>query len=191
LESQIASISDDVAYNNHDVEDAIRANLINIQSLCELKYFKNLITYLYDKFPNIEDNLLTYQMLRMSISQMINDIIKNSTKLIKHFNIQTIEDVQNSDKFLILMSNKMHNECLEIRSYLHKNVYNHPKLLAKRSNSEMIIIKLFKYFEKNFEKLPKDWFSKNESEVEQRIICDYISGMTDRYASKLYNSIYE
>ena len=89
------------------------------------------------------------------------------------------------------MSNKMQNECLEIRSYLHDNVYNHPKLLAKRSNSEMIIVKLFKYFEKNFKKLPKDWFSKNESEVEQRIICDYISGMTDRYASKLFNSLYE
>jgi len=191
LESQIAAIADDVAYNNHDVEDAIRADLINLHSLSELKYFKNLITILYNKFPNIEDNLLTYQMLRMSISQMINDIIENSSKIINRLNIKTIKDVQNYNKFLISMSPEMRNECLEIRSYLHDNVYNHPKLLAKRSNSEMIIIKLFKYFEKNFEKLPKDWFSKNESEVKQRIICDYISGMTDRYASKLFKTIYE
>ena len=89
------------------------------------------------------------------------------------------------------MSDKMEKDCLEIRSYLYKNVYNHPKLIKKKSHVETIILKLFEFFEKNFDKLPKDWLSKSESEVKQRIICDYISGMTDRFASKLYKSIYE
>jgi len=191
LESQIAATADDVAYNNHDIEDAIRAGLVNLHSIKELNYFNNLIKKIYAKYPKIDDNLLTYQMLRMSISQMINDIIENSVKIINEFKIVTINDVKIRQNFIILMSNQMKNECLEIRSYLYENVYNHPKLLEKKSNSEEIIFKLFKYFEKNFEKLPKDWLAKGESELKQRVICDYISGMTDRYASKLYKSIYE
>ena len=191
LESQIAAIADDVAYNNHDIEDAIRAGLINLESLKELSYFNTLIKTLNVKFPNIDNNLLTYQMLRMSISLMINDIINNSLENINKFNIKNIEDVKSYETFVISMSKKMRNECLEIRSYLYKNVYNHPKLLVKKSNAEMIIFKLFKYFEKNFDKLPNDWLSKSKSDIKQRVICDYISGMTDRYASKLYKSIYD
>ena len=191
LESQIAAIADDVAYNNHDVEDALRAGLIDLNSLKELDYFNEIIKKLYDKYPNIEKNILTYQILRMSISQMVNDIILNSLNNIKKFNIKSINDIKISNFFLIEMSNHMQDQCLEIRSFLYKNVYNHPKLIEKRLNSENIIFKVFKYFENNFEKLPSDWFLRNEQEEKQRIICDYISGMTDRYASKLYKSIYE
>ena len=191
LESQIAAIADDVAYNNHDVEDSIRAGLIDLDSLSELPYFKSIIQKLYYKYPKIEKNILTYQILRLSISQMINDIIISSTKIIKDQNINDIYDIKNNKNFLILMSNKMKNECLEIRSYLYKNVYNHPKLLKKRFHAENIIFKIFEYFKNNFEKLPSDWLIKSESELKQRIICDYISGMTDRYASNIYKSIYE
>ena len=191
LESQIAAISDDVAYNNHDVEDAMRAGLINIQSLREVEYFDEIIKQIYGDFPNIEDNILTYQILRKSISQMINDIIKNSIDMISKYNIKTVDDIKSHKYFLISMSKKMKNKCLDIRNFLYHNVYNHPKLLKKRSNAENIIFKIFEYYENNFDKLPKDWLLKNESESKQRIICDYVSGMTDRYASKLYKSIYE
>jgi dGTPase len=191
LESQIAAISDDVAYNNHDVEDAIRAGLINNNSLKELNYFNQIIKKLYDRFPNIENNILTYQILRTSISEMINDIINNSLNMINKFNIKTINDIKSHNFFLISMSDNIKKECLDIRSFLYENVYNHPKLLKKRSNSENIIFKIFEYYKKNFEKLPKDWLLKGELEIQERIICDYISGMTDRYASKLYKSIYE
>lgn len=191
LESQIAAIADEVAYNNHDVEDAIRAGLINISSLKEIKYFKDLIEKIYNKFPDIEENLLTYQMLRMSISQMINDIIEYSSQKIDQFNIKTNIEVKKHKNFLISMSDRMEKDCLEIRSYLYQNVYNHPKLIKKKSHVETIVLKLFKFYEKNFDKLPNDWLSKSESEIKQRVICDYISGMTDRYASKLYQTIYE
>jgi dGTPase len=191
LESQIAAVADDVAYNNHDIEDALRAGLIDLNSLKELNYFNILINKLRNTYPGIEDHLLTYQILRMSISQMVNDILQNSLNNIKINNINSINDIQKYNFFLINMSDKMKNECLEIRSYLYKNVYNHPKLLERKMNSEKVIFKLFEYFEKNFEKLPPDWLKKNESELKQRIICDYISGMTDRYASKLHMSIYD
>ena len=191
LESQIAAIADDIAYNNHDVEDAIRAKLIDIKSLKEIDYFNKLIKKVKKKFPNIDENLLTYQMLRLSISEMINDIISNSLINIDKNQINTINDVKKHEGFLINMSHKMKNECSDIRSFLFDNVYNHKRLLQKRQDSEKIIFKLFKFFEKNFNQLPEDWLLKIKFEDKNRIICDYISGMTDRYASKLYKKIYE
>ncbi len=191
LESQIAAIADDVAYNNHDVEDAIRAKLISLDSLKDLDYFNNIIKKINKRFPTLDDGLLTYQILRMSISDMINDIIKESTKLIELNKIKNFKDVQNFNKFLIVMSLEMKKDCQEIRNFLYENVYNHSKLLEKRSDVEKIINKLFQYFEKNFNKLPSDWLTKTKSEEKERIICDYISGMTDRYASQLYKSIYD
>ena len=189
LEAQIAAIADDIAYNNHDIEDSIRAGLISLERLRELNYFQNLIDKVNFIYPNIENKLITYQILRMSISQMINDIIINSATLINNLRIKNIDEIKKNNNFLILMSDKMNKNCDEIRAFLYKNVYNHKKLLEKKSNAENIIFKIFNHFKNNFEKLPNDWLSKKQFDVKERIICDYISGMTDRYALKLYKSL--
>ena len=191
LESQIASISDDVAYNNHDVDDALRAKLITFNSLKEINYFKDIINNLERINNKIEESRLTYQMLRVSISNMINDIIKQSINNIKIKNIKSIHDVQKNNNFIISMSKKMKNDCSNISEFLLINVYNHKKLKEKRLKVEEITEKLFKYFINNFNKLPNDWLMQEKTENKHRIICDYISGMTDRYAIKLYQSIYE
>ena len=122
---------------------------------------------------------------------MINDIILNSNENIANLEIKSLKDIQISQNFIISMSKVMQSECKQISNFLYDNVYNHPKLIKKRANSENIIFKLFEYFNKFFEKLPSDWLLKSEFELRERIICDYISGMTDRYASKLYKSVYE
>ena len=191
LESQIASISDDIAYNNHDVEDALRAGLISLDSLNEISYFDEIIRNIHSKYKDIDETLMTYQVLRISISKMINDIIINSNKNIITNNIKDISDVFKSKTFLISMSEKMKNDSVLIKNFLYVNVYNHSKLKQKRNEVENIITKLFDYYLKNFDKLPKDWSLQKKEESENRIICDYISGMTDRYASNLYKSIYE
>ena len=191
LESQIASISDDIAYNNHDIEDALRAKLINLDSLMEIEYFKNIIIKIKEKYKKIEDDLITYQMLRISISNMINDIITNSTKKIIDNNVKTINDVFNSESFLISMSDNMKKDCNIIKEFLYQNVYNHPNIYKKKKEAKKIIVKLFDYFINNFNALPTDWLLLEKKQIKHRIICDYISGMTDRYASKLFKSIYD
>ena len=191
LESQIASISDDIAYNNHDVEDALRAKLISLDSLKEIKYFKDIIDEINFRHNNLDNSLITYQMLRISISKMVNDIIIFSKKNILLNNIKEINDVFNYKNFLITMSKEMNDDCLMIRDFLDINVYNHPKLSSKRNEVKNIVSKLFKYFLDNSKKLPPDWLKEEKNENINRIVCDYISGMTDRYASKLYKSIYE
>ena len=191
LESQIASISDDIAYNNHDVEDALRAKLITIDSLNEIKHFSEIIKEVKFSYKNIEESKLTYQILRESISKMINDIIKESLSKIENFSIKSLKDVFNNNNFLISMSKNMYENCNSIKSFLFENVYNHKKLQKKRLEVENITTKLFDYYLNNFEKLPDDWLFLEKKESKNRIICDYISGMTDRFAFKLHKSIYE
>ena len=157
MESQIAAISDDIAYNNHDVEDALRAKLINLNSLKDIKYFDNIFKQISDKYKNIDESLLTYQMLRISISHMVNDIIKISIQNIQLKNIKNINDIFENKTFLISMSKQMKIDSNIIKDFLYNNVYNHPKLKKKRNEVEKIVMKLFKYFLENFKSLPDDW----------------------------------
>lgn len=190
LESQVAAISDEVAYNNHDVEDAIRAGLISNKQLNEVVFFKNIINEIKDKYNQINENLLTYQILRKSISKIIMDIYEHTRKIIDKLELKSLKDVRDHSSFVVSMSEEMNSNCLSIRDFLYENVYNHKSLLIKRKRAEEIIVKLFNYFETNPNKLPEDWKDKKNNAIE-RNICDYVSGMTDRYASRLYNSIYE
>ncbi len=188
LESQIASISDDIAYNNHDIEDAVRANLINLNQLSDVVFFKNIILELQKQYKNISDKQLLYQVLRNSMSSMINDIFK-TTSLNLNNKYKSIEDIQNHNNFIVSYSDQMYNNCKLIKEFLNIYVYNHTNLLDKRNYSKNVVHKLFIYFKNNNNKLPLDWVNQ-DIEIE-RLICDYISGMTDRFAIKLYKAIYE
>ena len=161
------------------------------KSLRELNYFKDIIDNLKTIYKDIEESRLTYQMLRLSISKMINDIIKQSLKNIEINKINSINDIQNNSKFVISMSKKMKNDCNKINDFLFINVYQSSKLKEKRLKVEEITKKLFEYYSKNFNNLPNDRLIKEKYEDKNRIICDYISGMTDRYAFKLYKTIYD
>ncbi len=188
LESQIASISDDIAYNNHDIEDAIRANLINIEQLSDIKFFKNIIIDLQDLYKNISNKQLLYQVLRNSMSSMIKDIYETTAENL-NYNFKSIHDIQNYKSFVVTYSDSMFKDCNTIKSFLNKYVYNHKNLLDKRKSSKKIVYTLFSYFKNNNDKLPLDW--RNQEYEIERLICDYISGMTDRFAINLYEEINE
>ena len=134
-------------------------------------------------WQNHEDNLLLTQRTFGNIISWL--------KNIKNANVKFLDDIYKYKTFLISMSKEMKENCLIIKDFLFKNVYNNKKLKEKRSNVEKITHSLFIYFLDNFDKLPIDWTNQVKHENKHRIICDYISGMTDRYAIKLYKSIYE
>ena len=122
---------------------------------------------------------------------MVDDIIKETFNNISNYSIKTIKDVYNFPNFLVSMSKDMIKNSDEIRIFLYESVYNHKQLEVKRSESEAKIVRLFKYYNENFNKLPTDWINKANSIEKNKIICDYIAGMTDRYANLQYKIIYE
>ncbi len=188
LESQIASISDDIAYNNHDIEDAIRANLINLNQLYEINFFKKIILELQEQYKNISDKQLLYQVLRNSMSNMINDIYSTTSKILNG-KFDSTYDIQKFNNFIVSYSDQMQKNCNTVKEFLNLYVYNHEKLIDKRKYSKNVVHKLFKFFRQNNKQLPSDWLDQ-DIEIE-RLICDYISGMTDRFAINLYKEVYE
>ena len=191
LEAQVAAISDDIAYNNHDIDDAIRANLISIDELNEINYFNKIISSIYKKYNKIDDALLINEVIRISINLMIKDISLNTRENTLKYSIKTINDIKNHPNFLVTMSNEFLNHSKEIKKFLYKNVYNNIELENKRKKSELKIIELFDYFMNNFKTLPEDWRNKKNFMQKERIICDYIAGMTDRYATYQFKLLNE
>ena len=135
---------------------------------------------------------------KIFVHQDIRESIKNPNKDTKKLFKKSINNVDGiiggppcqaySIAGRIRDTDNMKNDCNLIKEFLYKNVYNHPNIYKKKKEAKKIIIKLFDYFVNNFESLPNDWLLLEKEQIKHRIICDYISGMTDRYAINLYNS---
>ncbi len=184
LEAQISAISDDIAYNNHDIQDGINANLFKLEELVEIDFFKNIYKQYKNKINKNNYKIATYQIIRDSIDLMIRDLLKNTQKNLKSLKIKSSKEVVKSDKLIVCFSNKIQNSEKEIKSFLRQKMYDNKTVLSKNQKGKLIIRKLFKVIKSNPGKfLTKDQLTKDK----YRAISDFISGMTDRYAINLYN----
>jgi len=186
LEAQISAISDDIAYNNHDIQDGIKANLFKLEELVEIDFFKGIYQKYKKKINKQNYKITTYQIIRDSIDLMIKDIINNTIKNLTQNKINDYKDIAKTDFPMVNFSDKIKISENEIRYFLKSKMYNNKNVLAKNNKGKLIIKKLFEKINKNPRKfIPKAELSKNK----YRAISDFISGMTDRYAINLYNDI--
>ena len=187
LEAQLSSISDDIAYNSHDLEDGLRANLYTVEDLKNIPILSNIINK-HKKFIKTKGTeLMTRQIIRDIINEMVNDIITNTKKKIKEKKIKTIKDIYNQEDLIVTFSKEMNLFDLSIKSFLKEKMYFSKSVLKKTNMGKKIIKFLFEKIKKNPSKfIKKSIFKKNNFE---RNICDFVAGMTDRYAIKLYNSL--
>tara|TARA_Y100000816_G_scaffold45590_1_gene28571 strand:+ start:25 stop:1143 length:1119 start_codon:yes stop_codon:yes gene_type:complete len=186
LEAQISTISDDIAYNNHDIQDGINANLFKLDELIEINFFKDI----YKKYQNNIDKknykIAIYQIIRDSINIMIKDLINNTKKNLHYNKIKTFRDINKTRFLMVDFSDKIKKSENEIRYFLKTKMYNNKNVLDKNNKGKSIIKKLFNKIRKD----PRKFISKEQlSKDNYRAISDFISGMTDRYAINLYNKI--
>ncbi len=185
LEAQVSSISDDIAYNNHDIQDGIRANLFTLKDLIEINFFKEIYkSYFKKKIKNNHD-ILIYQIIRDSIDLMVKDLIKNTIYNLKKNKVNNIQRVYNTSKPIVIFSNEFINIEREIKFFLRQKMYKNKNVLIKNNQGKKIVKKLYGLISKN----PYKFLNKFQlKENKTRAIADFISGMTDRYAINLYNS---
>jgi len=186
LEAQISSVSDDIAYNNHDIQDGLRANLFGLNDLIEINFFKDIYLSYKKKIKKNNKDILIYQIIRDSIDLMVKDLIKSTINNIKSNKIKNINDIYNCPNQIVCFSNKFKFIEKEIRFFLRKKMYNNKKVLIKNNNGKKIVKKLFSIISKKPNKfLTNDVLKNNKT----RGIADFISGMTDRYAINLYKNL--
>ena len=185
LEAQISAISDDIAYNNHDIQDGINANLFKLEELMEIDFFKSIYIKYKKKINKNNYKIAIYQIIRDSIDLMIRDLLRNTEKNLKKLKIKSLKDISNSGQLLVCFSNKIQNSEKEIKYFLRTKMYDNKSVLNKNKRGKVIIKRLFKIIKSN----PKKFLSKDQLTKDKfRAISDFISGMTDRYAINLYNN---
>ena len=187
LEAQLASISDDIAYNSHDLEDGLRAKLYTIKDLKNIPVLSKIINK-HKKFIKLKSSeLILRAIIRDIINEMVNDVIINTKKNIKKQKIYSIKHIYNSNNLLVNFSKEMELFDMSIKSFLKERMYFSESVLKKTNEGKKIIKILFLKIKKNPSKfIKKSIYQRNNIE---RNICDFIAGMTDRYAINLYNSL--
>ena len=187
LEAQIASISDDIAYNNHDLEDGLRANLFSIRQFSNIPVISKIVKSHLKNIKNFRKEIIVNQIVRNLINLMVVDVLETTMKNIKKNNPQSISDIYKKNHMIVAFSDKIRETDLQIKDFLKGKMYNHKKVLLNTNKGKKIINDLFKYLSKKPKKyISKDLLNKNNKE---RAIADFIAGMTDRYAINLHKSI--
>jgi dGTPase len=195
IEAQISAISDDIAYNNHDIEDGIRADLFQIEDLFELPIIGPRFKRIYDKNQNVGKFLIVSEAKREIISEMVNDVITTTLENIKKYKISDDEDVRNLGQKLVKFSDGLEDAHQSIKKFLRKNMYEHYKVNRMSANANKIVGGLFDFFIQNPNCLPGNWRRRynnidNKSDL-AILVCEYIAGMTDRFAIKEYKNLIE
>lgn len=197
LEAQIASIADDVAYNNHDIDDGFRAKILSTKTLRQVDWIAYHIRTVERDYTNLSAALLVSETLRRMLSCTINDIVTATKKAIIHLAPTHADDIRTAQRPTVCMSPSTDQQMQEIKVFLRKNVYNSAMVKRQQRLCHTIIKRLFYAYEKNIDLIPKKACILNNSKDNQRDstisdrqkIVDYIAGMTDRYARKAYENL--
>lgn len=194
-EAQVASFADDIAYNNHDIDDGFRAGFFNMSELRELPFIKQILDKFEAENPQADDNLKIYAITRNMIARMIFDILGNTKENIKKYNIATPEDVRKHKGFIVDFSPEMHQEISLLHEFLKAHFYTNTSVARMDMKSQRIVEELFSIFMNDRKLLPMDIRAQlNAKSKEANIaetVCEYIANMTDMCAIDEHKKLYD
>lgn len=188
LEAQLCNLADAVAYNNHDVDDGLRAGLITLEQLEQVEAFSRHSAALKAQYPGLAGRRLIHETVRRMINDFALDLITQTRQNIVAAGVETIADVRAAQP-LVAFSSTMREELLQLQRFLRDNLYWHYQVLREMSKAKRVIVELFDAFITDVRLLPPK-FQQRAREDKPRAIADYIAGMTDRYAMKEHQRLF-
>ena len=188
LEAQIANLADEIAYNNHDVDDGLRSGLLTMEQLREVRAFARPCREVSAKYPDLAERRLIHETVRRMIHALITDLIRTSAGNIRRAAPRSIDDIRHAGA-LIGFSDQMAVEQQELKQFLRVNLYQHYQVARMASKARRVVADLFAAFQAEPRMLPPQ-FRESAGEGVQRAIADYIAGMTDRYAIREHRRLF-
>jgi dGTPase len=198
LEAQIANLADEIAYNNHDVDDGIRAQLLDLAALREVRMFRRQYDAVLALYPDLGERRLVHETIRRMINYLVVDFIQSTQAQLVRAQPRSIEDVRSHKHPLATLSEACREEHLELKSFLGEHVYRHYKVLRMTSKARRVVEQLFEAFFKDVSLMPTE--HRDQARASQsahgeagraRAVADYIAGMTDRYAILEHQRLFE
>ena len=190
IETQIANVADELAYTAHDLDDGLRSRMINPQMLTGIELWEILCASLQWNGGELND-LTRHTMIRQLIGMEIDDVLTNTDALLKNHSIRSVEDVQKLAFNIVGFSEDMHRRNRSLKDFLFSNLYRHYRVQRMSFKADQILSKLFSTYIDEPTILPKHIQDRMQKSVPERVVCDYIAGMTDRFAVDEYQKLFD
>ncbi|MDG0995712.1 MAG: deoxyguanosinetriphosphate triphosphohydrolase [Gammaproteobacteria bacterium] len=189
LEAQLTNIADEIAYNNHDVDDGLRSGLITIEQLRQVEIFEHQFQQVAEKYPLLNPKRQSNEVIRRIINQLIQDLLQTTRANLSENNIRSAAEVKAMQTMLAAFSPDTKRQNAALKSFLHKNLYQHERVQEMSASAQTVITELFETFFNQPDQLPEKHLRLAQLMREKegdfglaRVVADYIAGMTDRYA---------
>ena len=191
LEAQIANLADEIAYNNHDVDDGLRSGLITLEQLAAVPLVARHLQDVRTAYPDLTGRRVVHEMVRRMINTLVTDLIRQSAANIEAQGLQTLDDVRQAP-VVIAFGDELNRQQRELKKFLHVHLYRHYRVMRMSAKAQRIVRDLFEVFMGDARLLPTQFqASATESEMSRaRVVADYIAGMTDRYAIREHRRIF-
>ena len=188
LEAQVAALADDIAYDNHDIDDGLRAGLLTLDQLLDVPVVARGWDAVRARYPGVADDRLARELVRSQIGLMVNDLIASTRETIAGTRIETAEDVRAAGQPLVRFSPDMREAERTLKRFMYANLYHHPRQLAAADAARVVVSGLFEAYHGDPAALPDGWRAglPQDEPGRSRHIADFIAGMTDRYAVARY-----
>jgi dGTPase len=191
IEAQIINFADEVAYNNHDIDDGLKSGYITLQQLRQIELWCEVFDEVERKYPSIEPERKKHQTISALIGLFIRDITATTRENLDQFAIRTQEDLRLVNRQVVGLSPELSGKNRELKRFLMENLYRHYKVERMRIKAERCLTQLFETYLTHPTLLPRKYMSKMDLTGRQRVISDYIAGMTDRFALDEYKRLFE
>jgi len=198
LEAQLTNFADEIAYNNHDVDDGLRAGLINLKQLESVELFAEQNEKVKSRYPKLGERRAIHETIRRMINRLVSDLIETSQKKIAAAELKDINQVRQHPEPLICFSREIKAQNLALKQFLRKNLYSHFRVYRMTSKAKHIIQSLFEALMNDLALLPPEHHNKAKQMEREtglngraRAVADYIAGMTDRYAIAEHNRLFD
>ncbi len=196
LEAQVANLADEIAYNNHDVDDGLRSGFIRVEQLQDVRLFGAQYADVMRRHPDIPERVLIHEIVRRMINYLVVDLVENSRHLLAAAGAGSIEEVRKAGRSLIGFSDSVRAESLELKRFLREQLYNHYRVRRMTRKAEVVVTDLFGVFMDDPRMLPPQYLNKvntaqDDKDIRARVVADYIAGMTDRYAIREHKRLHD
>ena len=192
LEAQCAAIADDIAYNNHDVDDGVQAGLFTLDDLAEVPLIGPILRQVRSDWPGLDERMVRIEAVRRMIGVMVDDVLTETERRIAADRIGSVEDVRTARRTLVQFSDAMMADLAVLRRFLFERMYRHYRVNRTRSQARRILGEMFRLFMAEPEVMPPEWQARavGDEAKTARAVCDYIAGMTDRFAIEEHRKLF-